>query len=90
MNGTKLLALLVLSVVISGCAREQVVVPAKPLCSPTVIPVLPVIDRGALWDKLGDKDYRTVESYIDSLWGVVDEQQAVLDVVCQKPVRTYK
>tara|TARA_Y100000593_G_scaffold45242_1_gene86092 strand:- start:1973 stop:2122 length:150 start_codon:yes stop_codon:yes gene_type:complete len=46
------------------------------------MPSLPDIDRGSLWDALGDDEYRRLESYTDGLWGVIDEQAAIISEVC--------
>lgn len=67
---------------ISGCVSQPTPVYVKPYCSPISSPALPIIDRGELWDKLGDDKYRMLESYIDGLWGTIDEQRALISIVC--------
>jgi hypothetical protein len=66
---------------VSGCSSTQYV-EIRPDCTPPPAPVLPAIDRGALWDALGDQQYRAVERYIDGLWAYADEQAAMLGVLC--------
>lgn len=66
---------------VSGCARTEYV-EIRPQCTPPSQPALPLIDRGELWDKLGDSEYRRLESYINQLWAFSDEQAAMLSVLC--------
>lgn len=68
---------------ISGCASQPETGYVQPSCQPAVIPALPELDRGELWDALGDAEYRRVEAYIGGLWGVIDEQRAIIKAVCQ-------
>lgn len=70
---------LVLSV--ASCSTAEYVEIA-PQCSPPSAPALPSIDRGSLWDALGDAEYRRLEAYILGLWAHSDEQGALLDVLC--------
>lgn len=67
---------------VSGCARTEYVT-LQPQCEPVVVPALPLLDRGELWDALGDAQYRELERYINGLWGVIDEQAALIKSVCQ-------
>lgn len=73
-----LLALLL----VSGCITTTEYVALQPQCEPVVVPALPLLDRGELWDALGDAQYRELERYINGLWGVVDEQAALIEAVC--------
>jgi len=81
MNALKLSALAAVFAAISACSTVEYV-PVAPECSPVVMPALPNIDRGELWDALGDEQYRVLERYIDRLWSVVDEQSAIIGEVC--------
>ena len=96
MNVLKLSALAVVCAAISACTTIEYV-PVTPECSPVVMPALPDIDRGLLWDTFvhaeryrsaddpvtqGDEQYRILERYIDRLWSVVDEQAAIIGEVC--------
>lgn len=72
-------ALLVLSV--ASCTTVEYV-PVTPQCTPPPQPALPVIDRGDLWDAVGDAEYRRIETYINSLWVYSDEQAAILSAIC--------
>lgn len=73
-----LLALLL----VSGCARIEYVT-LQPQCEPVVVPALPLLDMGETWELLGDTRYRELERYVNGLWGVVDEQAALIEAVCQ-------
>ena len=77
------LALAVISVATSGCASTSEYVTLQPQCEPVVVPSLPFLDRGELWQALGDAQYRELERYVNGLWGVVDEQAALIEAVCQ-------
>jgi hypothetical protein len=46
--------------------------------------VLPFLDKGELWDALGDDRYRELERYILQLWAFSDEQSAMLDAICNR------
>jgi len=81
MSVLKLSGLLALCAAVSACQTTEYV-PIEPECSPVVIPSLPDIDRGSLWDALGDDEYRRLESYTDGLWGVIDEQAAIIGEMC--------
>lgn len=81
MNVLKLSALAVVCAAISACTTVEYV-PVTPNCSPVVMPALPDIDSGELWDALGDDQYRVLERYIDRMWSVVDEQAAIISEVC--------
>lgn len=74
--------LLAISVATSGCARTEHVT-LQPQCEPVVVPALPILDMGETWELLGDARYRELEHYILQLWGVVDEQAALIEAVCQ-------
>jgi len=67
---------------VSGCTTIEYV-EVRPQCEPVPIPALPSLDRGELWDALGDAQYREVERYINGLWSVIDEQSAVLGAACR-------
>jgi hypothetical protein len=56
----------------------------RPQCTPPTQPALPVVDRGELWDALGDTKYRVLERYIFQLWAFADEQTAILDAICNR------
>lgn len=66
---------------VSGCARTEYI-EVRPQCTPPSQPALPLLEKGKLWDKLGDSDYRVLERYINELWAFSDEQAAMLDVLC--------
>lgn len=68
---------------VSGCSTVEYV-RVQPECSPPPEPLLPEIDRGEVWDRLGEERYRVLEMYIDTLWGYADEQAAMLDELCVK------
>lgn len=74
--------LMVISVV-SGCTTTEYV-PVQPQCTPPPQPILPAVDRGELWDKMGDAEYRVIERYIDGIWAYADEQAAMLNALCGK------
>lgn len=65
----------------SGCTTTRSI-EIRPQCSPPDEPALPIIERGELWDALGDTDYRTLERYLNGLWAYADEQAAMLDSLC--------
>lgn len=81
MNVLRPLGLAVVFAAVSACSSIEYI-EVTPHCSPVVMPNLPVIDNGKLWDALGDDRYRVIESYIDVLWGVIDEQAAIIGEVC--------
>lgn len=96
MNVLKLLAPMALCAAVSACTTVEYI-PVTPSCSPVVMPALPDIDRGYLWDTFveaerfraaddpvtqGDEQYRLLESYVDGLWSVIDEQAAIIGEVC--------
>ena len=70
-----------LLLLLSGCTTIEYV-PVKPECTPPPEPELPEIQRGALWDGVGDTHYRRIETYIDQLWAYSDEQAAMLGALC--------
>lgn len=65
----------------SGCQTTEYV-RVQPECTPPPEPHLPTLDRGEVWDQLGDVQYRVLELYIDGLWGYADEQAAMLQELC--------
>lgn len=65
----------------SGCATTEYV-HVSPECTPPHQPTLPLIEQGALWDALGDEQYRVLERYINGLWSYADEQGAMLEALC--------
>ena len=67
----------------SGCARTEYV-EIRPNCTPPAQPALPVVDRGELWDALGDAQYRELERYINGVWAWADEQAALLGELCEE------
>ena len=81
MIGIVALGLLV-SLGASGCATEYVEI--RPNCTPPAQPALPQVDRGELWDALGDEQYRRLERYVNALWGYADEQAALLGELCEE------
>lgn len=68
--------------VLTGCVTRTEYVTLEPQCEPVPIPALPELDRGELWDALGDAKYREVERLINGLWAVIDEQDAILGRLC--------
>jgi len=58
-------------------------VPVNPQCTPPPQPALPVLDKGELWDALGDDRYRELERYINGIWAFSDEQGALLGELCE-------
>lgn len=83
MKRTSVLAALGLVVIFaaSGCARTEYI-EVRPNCTPPTQPALPVIERGDLWDALGDTQYRELERYINGVWSWADEQAALLGELC--------
>mgnify|MGYP000043469835 CR=1 FL=1 len=74
-------AALLATFAVSGCSTVEYV-EVTPRCTPPSEPALPVIDRGELWDALGDARYRVLERYINVLWSYADEQAAMLGELC--------
>lgn len=66
---------------VSGCTTTEYV-HVNPQCTPPPLPVLPVVDMGNTWEKLGDAHYRQLERYINRLWAAYDEQAAMLEGLC--------
>ncbi|WP_339119186.1 hypothetical protein [Halomonas sp. BMC6] len=73
---------LMVSFAVSGCARTEYI-EIHPQCTPPPEPTLPAIDRGTMWDALGDDRYRQLERYINGVWAFSDEQGAMLDSLCE-------
>lgn len=71
-----------LALFVASCTTVEYV-PVNPQCTPPPQPALPEIDRGELWDAVGDAEYRRIESYINQLWAFSDEQGAMLDSLCE-------
>lgn len=67
---------------VSGCTTTEYI-HVTPECTPPPQPALPEIDRGELWDALGDERYRQLERYINGVWAFSDEQGAMLDTLCE-------
>lgn len=67
---------------VSGCTTTEYI-HVTPECTPPPQPALPEIDRGELWDALGDDRYRQLERYINGVWAFSDEQGAMLDSLCE-------
>lgn len=67
---------------VSGCTATEYI-HVTPECTPPPQPALPEIDRGELWDALGDDRYRELERYINGVWAFSDEQGALLDSLCE-------
>ncbi|MCP1316379.1 hypothetical protein [Halomonas sp. 707B3] len=67
---------------VSGCTTTEYI-HVIPECTPPPQPALPEIDRGELWDALGDDRYRELERYINGVWAFSDEQGALLDSLCE-------
>lgn len=79
---TACLCIITLSIfAVSGCTTTEYI-HVKPECTPPPQPTLPLIDQGALWDSLGDEQYRALERYINGVWAYADEQAAMLDALC--------
>lgn len=78
-NALLLSAPLALSV--ASCTTVEYV-PVNPQCTPPPSPALPELNKGELWDALGDERYRDVETYINALWAAYDERQAMLEELC--------
>lgn len=76
-------ALVALCAAVSGCASEPAVEYVQPDCPVIQRPALPELSRGALWDALGDAEYRRLERYVNGIWSIVDQQEAALEAVCE-------
>jgi hypothetical protein len=68
---------------LSACSTVEYI-EVTPQCTPPSQPALPSIDKGELWDALGDAQYRQLERYILQLWAFADEQTAMLDAICNR------
>lgn len=79
-NALLLSGLLVISV--ASCTTVEYI-HVTPECTPPPQPTLPEIDRGELWDALGDDRYRELERYINGVWAFSDEQGAMLSELCE-------
>lgn len=84
MKRTSVLVVSALAVIlgVSGCVSTEYI-EVRPQCTPAPAPTLPAIDRGVTWELLGDERYRELETYINTLWAVHDEQAAMLDELCR-------
>lgn len=69
---------------LAGCAAEPRLVEIRPQCEVPPEPTLPAIDRGELWDALGDDRYRELERYINGVWAWADENAALLRAICEE------
>lgn len=79
---TDLLLSALMALSVASCTTVEYV-PVNPQCTPPPQPALPAIDRGDLWDAVGDAEYRRIETYINQLWAFSDEQGAMLDSLCE-------
>ena len=77
-----LLAAALLALSVASCTTVEYV-PVNPQCTPPPQPALPVLDKGELWDALGDDRYRELERYINGIWAFSDEQGALLGELCE-------
>lgn len=77
-----LLAPALLALSVTSCTTTEYI-HVTPECTPPPQPALPEIDRGELWDALGDDRYRQLERYINGVWAFSDEQGAMLDSLCE-------
>ena len=83
MRGLQLSGLLAVFGVVSGCASPAPsVVYLSPDCPIVQRPTLPELNRGEIWDAMGDAGYREVERYINGVWAIVDQQDAILNMLC--------
>ncbi len=73
--------IIIAALALSACTTVEYI-PVTPQCTPPPSPALPEIQRGVLWDKLGDESYRELERYLNGLWSAYDEQAAMLDTLC--------
>ena len=73
--------LLAAALLLSACSTVEYV-EVTPQCTAPTQPALPSIDRGSLWDALGDDSYRQLERYINRVWAWADEQAALLGELC--------
>jgi len=80
-SSVKMIAGLAVSGLLAACASVEYV-EVRPQCEPPPVPALPDISRGALWDALGDSEYRRLEAYINGVWAWGDEQAALLSAIC--------
>lgn len=77
-----LLAPALMALSVASCTTVEYV-PVNPQCTLPPQPALPVLDKGELWDALGDDRYRELERYINELWAYADEQGAMLEALCE-------
>lgn len=71
-----------LALFVASCTTVEYI-HVTPECTPPPQPALPEVDRGKLWDALGDDRYRQLERYINGVWAFSDEQGAMLDSLCE-------
>ncbi len=76
--------IIIAALTLSACSAVEYL-PITPECTPPPSPVLPLIDKGDLWQSLGDESYRELEAYLNGLWAYSDEQAAMLDALCATP-----
>ncbi|WP_252108978.1 MULTISPECIES: hypothetical protein [unclassified Halomonas] len=68
---------------VSGCSTVEYV-PVTPQCTVPPHPVMPLVDMGEVWDSAGDGLFRDIETYVNNLWALVDEQNAIIEAICSK------
>ena len=73
-----LLAILVLT----GCATAPSPVYVKPRCSAPVLPVLPNVDGGRLWDDVGAEKYNALQRREEALVGWAASMRAMIGQLC--------
>lgn len=81
-QGVTALAVLLVSLVLIGCATRTETVLVRPECEPAPRPSLPTVDAGELWDLVGDDVYRVLEDRDARLTDWALENEARLKAVC--------
>lgn len=66
---------------LASCTTVEYV-PTQTGCTPPEWPLLPTVDRGELWDAIGDEKYRVIERYINTLYGHAKDQAVMLREIC--------